>query len=71
MIKPGQCIELDSQFIIRISTIEPIAIIPAGGEHLQEGFMFNTYANRIRLFFEPDDLVDLVDESTLTQLPFD
>jgi hypothetical protein len=33
--------------------------------------MLYTYADRIALFFEDDALVDLVDESTLTHVPFD
>jgi hypothetical protein len=72
LIKEHQCIELDSQLIVRISRIERLNLIRKDSyEPHKSGYMLYTYADRIALFFEDDALVDLVDESTLTHVPFD
>lgn len=66
LIKPGQCIELDGQLIIRVSKWEWLQTVNKGTL-----VMLSTYADRIQLVFDPEALVDLVDESTLTRTPGD
>jgi hypothetical protein len=72
LIQEHQCIELDNQLIIRISRIEQVNLIRKDAYRPHKGgYMLYTYADRIALFFEDEALVDLVDESTLTHVPFD
>jgi hypothetical protein len=73
LLKPHQCIEIDNQHILRISKIEPCMVRkPENGTPIVlVGWLLSTYNNTVQLFFEDHALVDLVDESTLTQVPFD
>jgi hypothetical protein len=74
LIEEGQCIELEGQLIIRVSTKEKVIVqryYGDAGDDITQGYMLGTYRDRIRVFFEDDALVDLVDESTLTHVGTD
>jgi hypothetical protein len=74
LIEEGQCIELEGQLIIRVSTKEKVTVeryYEQAGDQPVKGYMLRTYNDRLQVFFESHSLVDLVDESTLTHVGTD
>jgi hypothetical protein len=71
MIRKHQTIEPDHGIMIRVNDITPVIMFDTLKGEDVPGLLFSTYNNTVRLFFPENALVDLVDESTLTQVPFD
>jgi hypothetical protein len=75
LVEEGQCIELEGQLIIRVSTKEKVRVTRSSGGFFdgvpEEGYMLRTYNDRLQVFFESHSLVDVVDESTLTHVGTD
>lgn len=70
-VQQHQTIEINSQHLYRISTIERVMVFDMVTGAEVTGYMLSTYNGQVKFFFTNSDEVMIVDESTLTQLPFD
>jgi hypothetical protein len=71
MLKPHQTIEVDHQFMFRIGHIQRVMVFDMVEGTEKTGYVIHNYGSVVQAFFEEYTLVDLVDESTLTHVPFD